>query len=410
MIFALHAASETASASVTTKPSPLEGAPGPRGAQLADFFSCCSSSSCDSGLVVLLLTAQRRNNNDCMSPCRDEADWTLKCPSVLPTLLCCVKLWLIIYSVAWCHVSLIQKYTKHQRGFYHAGLSAQSQLFRTQEHYDNKELKRSLITVCGSMYETGVRNMIKYRFVLRRGELCREGLVLVKERGHLESAAPEAAARPQTSAPVRWLDLKEPNRETKTQETSLSTWVYSLSAPRTPPQETKDKTARVKTTSLIAVWTHFLFVTPASVDWRAGMSFSVTEWWQTVKQSHETKTMFICSHVVESEFPKFYWCRTQIRLQVTRIWFCGNGLRLMLIWKPPGDFTPRQVDETAAATSWGEAASSEFTAQTVDPLHAPVKVQLSRNPLQPKQSCVWWWGNSMLMSDRIHDFFYLAAW
>lgn len=57
------------------------------------------------------------------------------------------------------------------------GLSAQSQLFKTQEHYDNKALKRSLITVCGYMCESGVGNIIKYRFVLRLDELRREGLI-----------------------------------------------------------------------------------------------------------------------------------------------------------------------------------------------------------------------------------------
>lgn len=74
--------------------------------QLQFFFFC------DSGLLLLPPTAQKKNNDDRMSRCsgRDETDganWTLKCPSVFPTLFCCASLWLIVYSVAWCHVSLM---------------------------------------------------------------------------------------------------------------------------------------------------------------------------------------------------------------------------------------------------------------------------------------------------------------
>lgn len=136
---------------------------------------------------------------------------------------------------------------------------------------------------------------------------------------------------------------------------------------------TKGKTARVKTTGLNAVWTHFLFVTPASVDWRVGMLYSLTEWWQTVKKCNQNNVyLWACHRVWVSK--EFYWCHMQIRFRCRLLNEDQNLIFVEMDWdwcwyesegKPPHDFTSRQVDETTAAdwavTSWGEAAAPTQT-------------------------------------------------
>lgn len=153
-----------------------------------------------------------------------------------------------------------------------------------------------------------------------------------------------------------------------------------LICPEDITAETNGKTARVKTTGLNAVWTHFLFVTPASVDWRVGMLYSLTEWWQTVKKCNQNNVYLLACHRVWLS-KEFYWCHTQIR-------FRCRGSKLDFVemdwdwcWcesegKPPHDFT---------SPSGGWNYSCRLNCDVV------------------RWGCRW--GDSMLMSDRIHDFY-----
>lgn len=244
------------------------------------------------------------------------------------------------------------------------------------------------------MWESGVGNIIKYRFVLRLDASRR--FDRVKDRGRLESVLAACrrslSTRPgcsgerradtwntceqQTSVGGSWSCSEEPNISSRpligsegAERRNKDTWdtfvnlCLLLICPEDITAETKDKTARVKTTGLNAVWTHFLFVTPASVDWRVGMLYSLTEWRQTVKKCNQNNVYLLACHRVWVS-KEFYWCHMQIRfrcrgskldfVEIDRDWcWCESE------GKPPHDFTSRQVDETTAAdwtvTSSGEA-------------------------------------------------------